>query len=56
MQYYTNPITEKEKISNALLSFDETEFDRLMETIHSEWYSKGWDDCNSKHEEAKHTL
>lgn len=26
MQYYTNPVKEKEKISNALLSFDETEF------------------------------
>jgi len=55
MQYYTNPITEKEKISNALLSFDETEFDRLMEAIHQEWYSFGWDACK-KSEDAKNTL
>ena len=42
MQYYSNPITEKEKISNALLSFDETEFDKLMDAIHFEWFIKGY--------------
>lgn len=55
MQYYSNPITEKEKISNALLSFDETEFDKLMQEIHSEWYMFGWDACK-KNEDAKHNL
>ncbi len=48
MKYYNNPITEKEKISNALLSLDETEFDTLMESIHREWYNKWWDDRNGK--------
>ena len=46
MRYYSNPVTEKEKISNALLSFDEKEFDVLMMKIHQEWYNKGWDDAN----------
>ena len=49
MQYYPNPITEREKISNALLSFDETEFDNLMQEIHHEWYVKGYD-FRKKHE------
>lgn len=51
MQYYSNPITEKEKISNALLSFDETEFDKLMQEIHHEWYVKGYD-LRKKHEKG----
>jgi len=44
MHYYENPITEKEKISNALLSFEETEFHEIMEEIHRKWYNDGWDD------------
>ena len=60
MQYYSNPITEKEKISNALLSFDETEFDKLMETIHFEWFQRWFDRgsqlCADLLREAKHTL
>ena len=44
MRYYDNPVTEKEKISNALLSFDESEFDKVMEEIHRKWYNDGWDD------------
>jgi len=47
MRYYSTPITEKEKISNALLSFDETEFDRLMQSIHKEWYDKGYDNAKA---------
>lgn len=40
MHYTSDPLTEKEKISNALLSFDETEFDKLMDAIHFEWFQK----------------
>lgn len=60
MHYTSDPLTEKEKISNALLSFDETEFDKLMDAIHFEWFQKWFDNCRQSCtdllQEAKHTL
>jgi hypothetical protein len=38
MRYYDNPVTEREKISNALLSFNEEDFDKLMLEIHQKWF------------------
>lgn len=44
MKYIANPITEKDRIINALFSSDLEEFDLLMMKIHQEWYDKGWND------------
>jgi hypothetical protein len=55
MKYIDNPVTEKDRIINALLSFDETEFDKVMEEIHRKWYNDGWDDRAKRQEQIANT-
>lgn len=55
MKYIDNPITEKDRITNALFSSDLDEFDKVMEEIHRKWYNDGWDDRAKRQEQIANT-